>query len=72
MTHHAWWRHLPAAPSRAGSMGHLIIVSPGWDVAPCSDWMLAWVPAGRSLAYLARFLEQEWLLRRMLCVITGV
>ena len=65
MFDHAWRRHPPAAPSRAVSMGYLIIVSPGWDAAPCSDWMLAWVPADCSLPTLARFLEQEWLLRRM-------
>lgn len=65
MIRHAWRYHLPAAPCRAGSMGCLILVSPGWDAAPCSDWMLAWVPAGHSLAALARFLEREWLLRRM-------
>ena len=64
MLHHAWSRHLPTAPGRAGNMGHLIIVSPGSDVVPCSDWMLAWVPAGGSPAALTRFLEQEWLLRR--------
>ena len=47
-------------------MGYLIIVSPGWDAAPCSDWMLAWVPAdGCTPAALARFLERDWLLRRM-------
>ena len=64
MIHHAWSRHLPVAPARAWNAGHLIIVSPGRDMAPCSDWMLAWVPAGYPPAALARFLEQEWLLRR--------
>ena len=64
MIHHVWSRHLPAAPASAWNIGHLIIVSPDWDVAPCSNWMLAWVPAGYPPAALARFLEQEWLLRR--------
>lgn len=64
MLHHAWSRRLPVAPARAGNMGDMIIVSPSSDMAPCSDWMLAWVPAGGSPAALARFLEQEWLLRR--------
>ena len=64
MIRHVWSRHLPAAPGRAWNTGHVIIVSPGWDMAPCSDWMLAWAPAGCPPAGIARFLEQEWLLRR--------
>lgn len=65
MLRHAWSCHLPVAPARAWNTGHLIIVSPSLDMVPCSDWMLAWVPASCPPAALARFLEQEWLLRRM-------
>lgn len=62
------WRCQPAAAiaGRHGAgKGLLILVSPGWEMAPGSGWMLMRAPAGRSFAYLVQFLEQELLRRRM-------
>lgn len=65
MIHHVWRCRQAASARRGAGNAVLILVSPGWEMAPGSGWMLIRAPPGRPFAYLVRFLEQEWLQRRM-------
>ncbi len=68
MIRHVWRCRQAAAAAGRYSAGEavLILVSPGWrEMAPGSGWMLMRAPPGRPFACLVRFLEQEWLRRRM-------